>query len=44
MPMLIGSTTVACTLASMLLGQITIGMESLGVLLAAAVLMSVQRE
>ena len=44
MPMLIGSATVACTLLSMMLGQIAVGMESLGVLLAAGVLMSVQRE
>jgi hypothetical protein len=44
MPMLIGSTTVACTLLSMILGQITMGMEATGVLLAALVLMSVQRE
>lgn len=44
MPLLIGSTTVACTLFSMLFGQITIGMESLGVLLAAVVLMSVKRQ
>ena len=44
MPMLIGSATVALTLLSMILGQITAGMESLGVLLAAFVLMSLQRE
>lgn len=44
MPMLIGSTTFACTLLSMMLGQIAMGMEGLGVLLAALVLMSVQRE
>lgn len=44
MPMLIGSATVLCTLLSMMLGQITMGMETLGVLLAALVLMSVQRE
>ena len=44
MPMLIGATTVACTLLSMILGQIALGMETLGVLLAAAVLMSLQRE
>ncbi len=44
MPMLIGSATVVCTLLSMALGQITLGMEAIGVLLAAAVLMSVQRE
>lgn len=44
MPLLIGSTTVVCTLISMMLGQITLGMEAIGVLLAAAVLMSLQRE
>lgn len=44
MPLLIGSTTVACTLISMMLGQITMGMEAIGVLLAAVVLMSLQRE
>ncbi len=44
MPMLIGSATVLCTLLSIMLGQITMGMEALGVLLAALVLMSVQRE
>jgi hypothetical protein len=43
MPMLIGATTVACTLLSMILGEIALGMEALGVLLAAAVLMSLQR-
>lgn len=44
MPMLIGSTTVVCTLISMMLGQISFGVEAMGVLLAAAVLMSLQRE
>jgi len=44
MPMLLGSTTVICTLISMMLGQINMGMETIGVLLAAGVLMSVQRE
>ena len=44
MPMLIGSATVFCTLLSMILGQITVGMEAIGVVLAALVLMSVQRE
>lgn len=44
MPMLLGSATMACTLLSMMLGQITAGMEALGVLLAALVLMSLQRE
>ena len=44
MPMLLGSTIVVCTLISMMLGQITLGMEAIGVLLAAVVLMSLQRE
>ena len=44
MPMLIGSTTIVCTLLSMMLGQIAVGMEAAGVLLASAVLMSLQRE
>jgi hypothetical protein len=44
MPMLLGSTTVVCTLLSMMLGQITVGVEAFGVLLAAGVLMSLQRE
>jgi hypothetical protein len=44
MPMLLGSTTMACTLFSMMLGQVTPGMEALGVLLASLVLMSLQRE
>src|SRR5438132_13826051 len=44
MPMLLGSTTVVCTLLSMMLGQIAMSMEAIGVLLAALVLMSVQRE
>jgi hypothetical protein len=44
MPMLLGSATVLCTLLSMMLGQITLGVEALGVLLAAVVLMSLQRE
>ena len=44
MPMLIGSTTFACTLLSMALGQISAGMEALGVLIASLVLMSLQRE
>jgi hypothetical protein len=43
MLMLIGATTVACTLLSVMFGQIALGMEALGVLLAAAVLMSLQR-
>jgi hypothetical protein len=44
MPLLLGSTIVLCTLISMMLGQITLGMEAIGVLLAACVLMSLQRE
>ena len=44
MPMLIGSTIVVCTLFSMMLGQIAMSMEAIGVLLAALVLMTVQRE
>jgi hypothetical protein len=42
--MLLGAATVVCTLLSLILGQIALGMEALGVLLAAAVLMSLQRE
>lgn len=44
MPMLLGSTTFACTVLSMALGQITIGIQAIGVLLAALVVMSLQRE
>ena len=44
MPLLLGSTIVVCTLISMMLGQITPGVEAFGVLLAACVLMSLQRE
>lgn len=44
MPMLLGSTTFVCTLLSMALGQVTMGIQALGVLLAAVVLMSLQRE
>jgi hypothetical protein len=44
MPMLLGSTTIFCTLLSIMLGQVTMGMEAFGVLLAAFVLMSLQRE
>ncbi|MGC2414253.1 MAG: hypothetical protein WA459_16335 [Stellaceae bacterium] len=44
MPMLIGSAIVVCTLLSMMLGQVAMGTEAIGVLLAAVVLMSVQRE
>ena len=44
MPMLLGSTTFACTLLSMALGQVSIGIQAMGVLLASIVLMSLQRE
>jgi len=44
MPLLLGSTTVVCTLLGLLLGQVTMGMEAAGVLLAACVVMSLQRE
>jgi hypothetical protein len=44
MPMLLGSTTFACTLLSMAVGEITMGIQALGVLLASLVLMSLQRE
>ena len=44
MPLLLGSTTLVCTLLSMMLGQIAVGMEAIGVMLAALVLMSLQRE
>ena len=44
MPLLIGSTTLVCTLLSMAIGEIAIGMEAIGVMLAALVLMTLQRE
>ena len=44
MPLLLGSTTLACTVISMALGEITMGVQALGVMLAALVLMSLQRE
>lgn len=44
MPLLLGSATFACTLLSMVLGEVTMGIQALGVLLAALVLMSLQRE
>ena len=44
MPMLLGATTLACTLFGIILGQVALGMESLGVLLATLVLMSLQHE
>ena len=44
MPLLIGSATIAITLISMAVGQISAGFEAFGVLLAALVLMSLQEE
>jgi hypothetical protein len=44
MPMLIGAATAATTLLSMACGQINTGFEALGVLLAAAVLMTLREE
>jgi hypothetical protein len=44
MPLLIGSATLVSMLVSLSLGQVAMGMESLGVMLAALVLMSLQRE
>ncbi len=44
MPFLIGAVTVATTLLSMALGQIDTGFEALGVLLVAAVLMTLREE
>jgi hypothetical protein len=44
MPFLIGAVTVATILLSMALGQIDTGFEALGVLLAAAVLMTLREE
>lgn len=44
MPMLIGAVTAAMTLLSMALGQINTGFQALGVLLAAAVLMTLRQE
>jgi hypothetical protein len=44
MPMLIGAATAATTLLSMALGQINMGWEAFGVLLAAAVLMTLRYE
>jgi len=42
MPLLIGAATLATTLLSMAFGQINVGFEAFGVLLAAAVLMTVR--
>ena len=44
MLMLIGAATAATTLLSMAHGQINTGYEALGVLLAAAVLMTLRQE
>jgi hypothetical protein len=44
MPLLIGSATLAITLMSMAFGQIHIGFEAFGVLLGAAVLMTVRTD
>jgi len=44
MPMLIGSTTAACTLLCIITGQIALGVEALGVLIGAGVLMSLRRD
>jgi hypothetical protein len=40
MPFLLGAATAATTLLSLAFGQISAGFESLGVLLAAAILMT----
>jgi len=44
MPLLLGSTILLSTLLSMALGQIALRMDAIGVMLAALVLMSLQRE
>jgi hypothetical protein len=44
MPLLIGSATLAATLLSMAFGQINVGFEAFGVLLAAVVLMTLREE
>jgi hypothetical protein len=44
MPFLIGSATLVSTLLSLSLGQVTMGMEALGVMLASLVVMSLERE
>jgi hypothetical protein len=44
MPLLIGAATVAATLLSMAFGQINTSFEAFGVLLAAAVLMTLREE
>ena len=44
MPLLIGSATLAATLLSMAFGQINVGFEAFGVLLASVVLMTLREE
>jgi hypothetical protein len=44
MPLLIGSATLAATLLSMAFGQIHVGFEAFGVLLASVVLMTLREE
>ena len=44
MPFLIGAAIAASTLISMALGQINTGLEALGVLFAAGVLMTLREE
>jgi hypothetical protein len=44
MPFLIGAAIAATTLMSMALGQIDTGLEALGVLLAAGVLMTLREQ
>jgi hypothetical protein len=44
MPLLIGAATLVSTIFSISLGQVAMGTEALGVMLAALVVMSLQRE
>ena len=44
MPLVIGAAIIASTLLSMAFGQIDAGFETFGVLLAAAVLMTMRQE
>jgi hypothetical protein len=44
MPLLLGAATFVCTLLCIALGEISMGIQALGVLLAALVVMSLQRE
>jgi hypothetical protein len=44
MPRLIGAATLAITLISIACGQIAAGVEALGVLIGACLLMTLQRE